>query len=84
MVIGDDPVFFGCKDSKKFLFHPIFYHLISKSSMFILHSSLFIPHFSPFPSLSPPFPQLSLSLYELKAKKFEGMRDFLPQKRCAS
>ena len=76
MVIGDDPVFFGCKDSKKFLFHQIFYHLISKSSMFILHSS--------FPSLSHPFPQLSLSLYELKVKEFEGMRDFLPQKRCAS
>ena len=52
MVIGDDPVFFGCKDSKKFLFHQIFYHLISKSSMFILHSSLFILHFPHSPTLS--------------------------------
>ena len=55
MVIRDDPVFFGCKDSKKFLFHQIFYHLISKSSMFILHSSLFTISLTltPFPSAFP-------------------------------
>ena len=57
MVIGDDPVFFGCKDSKKFLFHQIFYHLISKSSMFILHSSFFtFHHFPHSPTLSLSFP----------------------------
>ena len=42
-------------------------------SFFTLHSS--------FPSLSHPFPQPSLSHYKLKAKKFEGMRDFSPQKK---
>ena len=53
MVIGDNPVFFGCKDSKKFLFHQIFYHLISQSSMFNVHSSfLTFHHFPHSPTLS--------------------------------
>ena len=48
-------------------------------SLFTFHSSFVIRHLS-FPSI----PHHSLSPYKLKANKFEGMRDFSPQKRCAS
>jgi hypothetical protein len=36
---------------------------------------------SPVSLIPSAFPQLSLSPYELKANKFEGMRDFSPEKR---